>query len=49
LKQVLVEAGLPRRAPKSNGGFGTRLGIGAPGAVLLAGSALLVARRRKNA
>jgi hypothetical protein len=50
LKQTLVRAGLPRTAPRSDSGSSSNLavllGIGAPGAALLAGAAVFVARRR---
>lgn len=47
LKQVLVRAGLPRTAARSSGSnLGMLLGIGAPGAALLAGAAVFLARRR---
>jgi hypothetical protein len=55
LKRVLVRAGLPRTAPRSAAGSGSGsnlamvLGIGAPGAALLAGAAVFVARRRHAA
>lgn len=55
LKRVLVAAGLPRTAPTSSSSEGSSsgsallLGIGIPGVVLLAGAALLVARRRSSA
>jgi len=52
LKQVLVGAGLPRSAPRSTSAgsnLAMVLGIGAPGAALVAGAALLFARRRHTA
>jgi hypothetical protein len=52
LKRTLVGAGLPRTAPRSDSGSGhlaVLLGIGAPGAALLAGAAVFVARRRRSA
>jgi hypothetical protein len=49
LRQLLVRRGLPARAPR---GSGTRLGllagIGIPGVLVLAGSAALLARRRRT-
>src|SRR5215210_8926380 len=50
LKDTLVRAGLPGTAPRNSGSnLAVLLGIGAPGAALLAGAAVLVARHRKNA
>jgi hypothetical protein len=54
LKDLLVRAGLPRSAPRAaSASSGTNLalvaGIGIPGALVLAGAALLVARRRSSA
>ena len=54
LKQILVRAGLPRSAPRSSSSssgsnLGMLLGIGAPGAALLAGAAVFLARRRHTA
>jgi hypothetical protein len=49
LKQTLVRAGLPRKQPRSsNRNLAVLLGIGAPGAALLAGAAVLIARRRSS-
>jgi hypothetical protein len=55
LKQTLVRAGLPKVAPRvsasaSSSGSNIALfaGIGIPGALALAGAALLVARRRSR-
>ncbi len=49
LKELLVSAGLPRTAPRSSGSnLAMLLGIGAPGAALFAGAAVLVARRRSR-
>ncbi len=56
LKRLLVSAGLPKAAPKTasppSGSSGSNLGllagIGIPGALALAGAALLVARRRSS-
>lgn len=51
LKQLLVHAGLPKSAPRGSSGANLALvaGIGIPGALVLAGAALLVARRRSRA
>jgi hypothetical protein len=51
LKQTLVQAGLPRTRPARADGanLAVLLGVGAPGALLLAGAALFVARRRSAA
>jgi hypothetical protein len=51
LKQTLVAAGLPRTAPPASSGsnLAMLLGIGAPGAALLAGAAVFMARRRNTA
>lgn len=52
LKQTLVRAGLPRTAPAqpaTSGASTLLLGIGIPGAVLLVGAAVLVARRHSSA
>jgi hypothetical protein len=51
LKEFLVRAGLPRSAPRASSGTNLALvaGIGIPGALVLAGAALLVARRRSRA
>jgi len=50
LKRTLVRAGLPRTRPQQQAAGGDSsallLGIGIPGAVLLTGAAVLVARRR---
>ncbi len=50
LKRTLVRAGLPRTSPQPASGDGSALllGIGIPGVVLLAGAAVLVARRRST-
>jgi len=50
LKEFLVRAGLPRSAPRASSGTNLALvaGIGIPGALALAGAALLVARRRSR-
>jgi hypothetical protein len=50
LKQMLVRGGLPRSAPGGSSGTNLALiaGIGIPGALVLAGAALLVARRRSR-
>jgi MYXO-CTERM domain-containing protein len=52
LKQVLVRAGLPKTAPRVPASSGSNIaliaGIGIPGALALAGAALLVARRRSR-
>jgi hypothetical protein len=56
LKQILVRAGLPKAAPKaapsapasSGSNIALFAGIGIPGALALAGAALLVARRRSR-
>ena len=51
LKDFLVRAGLPETAPRASSGTNLALvaGIGIPGALVLAGAALLVARRRSRA
>jgi hypothetical protein len=52
LKQTLVQAGLPRTRPAratDGSNLAVLLGVGAPGALLLAGAALFVARRRSTA
>lgn len=51
LKELLVRAGLPGSAPRASSGMNYALvaGIGIPGALVLAGVALLVARRRSRA
>jgi hypothetical protein len=51
LKELLVSAGLPKSAPRASSGtnFALVAGIGIPGALVLAGAALLVARRRSRA
>jgi hypothetical protein len=50
LKRVLVHAGLPRTARSSSGSnLAVLLGIGAPGAVIVAGAAIFLARRRRTA
>jgi hypothetical protein len=53
LKQTLVRAGLPRTAPRSRSEAGSNLamllGIGAPGAAVIAGAAVFLARRRHSA
>jgi hypothetical protein len=51
LKQLLVRAGLPRTAPRASSGTNLALvaGVGIPGALVLAGAALLIARRRSRA
>lgn len=49
LKQTLVRAGLPRTAPRSDSNLAMLLGIGAPGAALLTGAAVFLARRRHAA
>jgi hypothetical protein len=51
LKELLVRAGLPKSAPRASSGTNLALvaGIGIPGALVLAGAALLVARRRSRA
>ena len=51
LKDFLIRAGLPGTAPRSSSGtnFALVAGIGIPGALVLAGAALLVARRRSRA
>jgi hypothetical protein len=51
LKELLVRAGLPKSAPQASSGTNLALvaGIGIPGALALAGAALLVARRRSRA
>jgi hypothetical protein len=56
LKATLVRAGLPRTAPRvvsaprssSDGNLGVLLGVGAPGAALLAGAALVLAMRARR-
>ena len=49
LKQALVHDGLPARAPKaSSSGSNLAFLVGAPVALLLAGGAALVARRRRT-
>ena len=56
LKQLLVRAGLPRTAQRAraasarsdDSNLAVLLGIGAPGAALLAGAAIFVARRRRT-
>ncbi|HEX3267180.1 MAG TPA: hypothetical protein VHQ98_04250 [Gaiellaceae bacterium] len=55
LKQTLVRAGLPKAAPRvsrvsasSGSNIALIAGIGIPGALALAGAALLVARRRSR-
>jgi hypothetical protein len=50
LKELLVRAGLPKSAPRGSSGTNLALvaGIGIPGALVLAGAALLVARRRST-
>jgi hypothetical protein len=51
LKELLVRSGLPSSAPRASSGtnLGLVAGIGVPGALALAGAALLVARRRSRA
>jgi hypothetical protein len=51
LKELLVRAGLPKSAPRASSGTNLALvaGIGIPGALVLVGAALLVARRRSRA
>jgi hypothetical protein len=51
LKDFLIRAGLPGTAPRASSGtnFALVAGIGIPGALMLAGAALLVARRRSRA
>jgi hypothetical protein len=51
LKELLVSAGLPKSTPRASSGtnFALVAGIGIPGALVLAGAALLVARRRSRA
>lgn len=51
LKYFLIRAGLPGTAPRtsSSTNFVLVAGIGVPGALVLAGAALLVARRRSRA
>jgi hypothetical protein len=51
LKDFLIRAGLPGTAPRASSGtnFALVAGIGIPGALVLAGAALLVARRRSRA
>ena len=51
LKDFLIRAGLPGTAPRASSGtnFALVAGIGIPGALVLAGAALLVARRRSSA
>lgn len=48
LKQVLVRAGLPKTAPRAASGASAALlaGLGVPGALVVAGAAVLFARRR---
>ena len=50
LKQSLIRAGLPKAAPRVSSSSGSNIaliaGIGIPGALALAGAAVLVARRR---
>lgn len=50
LKQLLVTSGLPRTAPRVSSGNSLALfaGIGAPGAIILIGAALVVARRHRH-
>ena len=50
LKVFLIRAGLPGTAPRASSGtnFALVAGIGIPGALVLAGAALLVARRRSR-
>jgi hypothetical protein len=50
LKLMLVRSGLPTSAPRGSSGTNLALvaGIGIPGALVLAGAALLVARRRSR-
>jgi hypothetical protein len=50
LKQLLVRAGLPRTAPHTSSGRSLALfaGIGVPGALVLTGAVLLLARRRRQ-
>jgi hypothetical protein len=51
LKQLLVRDGLPKTAPGGSSGANLALvaGVGIPGALVLAGAALLLARRRRPA
>jgi hypothetical protein len=51
LKDFLIRAGLPGTAPRASSGtnFALVAGIGIPGALVFAGAALLVARRRSRA
>jgi hypothetical protein len=50
LKQLLVRAGLSRTAPQaSSNRLGLYAGIGVPGALVLTGTALMLARRRRRA
>ena len=52
LKRTLVQAGLQRTRPAraaEGSNLAVLLGVGAPGALLLAGTALFVARRRSTA
>jgi hypothetical protein len=50
LKQTLVRAGLPRTVPRSSdSNLAMLLGIGAPGAALLTGAVVFLARRRHAA
>ena len=51
LKELLIRSGLPRSVPRASSGanLGLVAGIGIPGALALAGAALLVARRRSRA
>jgi hypothetical protein len=51
LKQVLVQAGLPKTPPRASSSASLALfaGLGIPGALALLGAAVLVARRRRPA
>ena len=51
LRELLVRTGLPKAAPRASSSTNLALvaGIGIPGALALAGAALLVARRRSRA